>query len=249
MAHSHMDRRRRRTLLLNAGLLIAFFGIAIVTIQAQRYSGAGVSLADINESTGARSYYDLNHFIFKVFGDKFGLGLAGFLTGYISGGYYGLSLCLQLPFQWTCGLGSSMIVSLAAVRYLGLEEIVSRNYLVRMQNLTGWRGLEAWNSIFPWLASDLTFIGALLLFIPIGYYYARCWKEVYIYHNPVSAIMFAVLSMGLLFVPANNQLFMGIEPFVATVLLIIFWKALHRRYNYSETPETDLKPNLAKVQQ
>lgn len=219
--------------LLFAGLVvigtILFFGY----VQAERYAMLGVTPENFRVRSDGSQYYDTNHIIFRLFGERYGLGLAAILTSYLSAGYYGLSLTLQLPFQWTYGIGNSYFMSKLVSTIFGIENMYDRTYLSRMGEVFGRNGLRSWNTIFPWLASDFTFAGTILIFFFVGYIWQTSWLEVLRYKNPVSLVLFATISLGLVYVPANNQLFNGIDSYIATVCVLLFWIFNHKKYNYT----------------
>ena len=212
-------------------IAIAVFVVFISLVQIQRISALGFSSLDINQKMNARTAYDFDHPFFKIFGKELGLGFANFITGYLSGGYYGLSLCMKLPFVWTYGVGSSYSLTLFFEKFAGADAIFDHTYLARMEAVYGWRALSDWNTIFPWLASDFTFVGALFLFIPVGYIYGLAWKEVVKYRNPISLLMFAMLTVCVIFIPANNQLLHPVDGFIATAIIFFVWKFQHKKYN------------------
>ena len=78
-------------------------------------------------------------------------------------------------------------------------------YPYRVGNVTGW-DQSKWHSVFSWFASDLTFTGTLVLFSFIGFIYARAWKSVYQFYNPISMLLFSTLTLGLIFVPAKQSI-------------------------------------------
>lgn len=225
----------KRMKILFLCLLIGCAVVAIfAVVQSQRYAEIGVTAQNYVERSDGTTYYDLNNIVFKIFGTGLGFGI-GSVLGYLSGGYFGLSMTFKLPFVWTYGLGSSYFVSLVCDKFLGIP-IFQSTYLGRLSEL-GRNGLSSWNTIFPWLASDFTFLGALLLFVFVGYFFAFVWYEVLYYKNPVSIVMFGTLCLGFLYLPANNQLFHGIDSFIATVLTIFWWLWKHKKYNVMENYE------------
>lgn len=228
---SELKASQRRRLLRYVVIAGCLFIIYVVINQVQRYESIGVNVFNYGARTVNGIAYNSENIIFKVLGYKYGFGLALLLTGYMTSGYYGLSLCLQLPFVWTYGIGSSYILSMSLEKFFGLSNVYYSTYLHRMETSYGRLGADAWNSIFPWLASDYTFAGAILFFLPVGIIYAISWRETYIYKNPVSLLMFATISLGLIFVPANNQLFLGIDGFISTWIIGIYWSINHSKYN------------------
>lgn len=213
-------------------LLVMAVLIIYTLIQAQRYETIGITVENYGARSDGMQYFDENHLIFRILGDRIGLGLAIILTGYLSAGYYGLSLTFQLPFVWTYGIGNSYFMSKLLAQLLNIPEIYEKTYLNRMTIEFGRDGLRTWSTIFPWLASDFTFIGTLFIFIIIGYIWQLTWLEIIKYRNPVSLIMFSVISLGLIFVPANNQLLNSIDTFIATFITVIYWIGNHKKYNY-----------------
>ncbi len=224
--------RKNRIKIFVTIILVGILFISYVVInQVQRYEQIGVDVFNYGEKTVNGVYYDSDNFIFKIFGYRYGFGLSALLTGYLSAGYYGLSLCLKLPFKWTYGIGSSYILSKFLNEYLGLPYFYLDTYLNRMELQYGRMGAKAWNTVFPWLASDLTFLGALLLFIPIGVVFAIAWRETIQYENPISIVMVATIVLGLIYVPCNNQLFIGIDGFISTWVIIFYWIFNHNKFN------------------
>jgi len=234
LAIKMMDTKKIHTKkIVQKSFLLVMILITVFTfVQAQRYALIGVTAENYGIRAGGQMYFDTNHFIFRTLGNELGLGLAVLLTVYLSSGYYGLSLCFKLPFEWTYGIGNSYFMSKLVSVLFNTSEIYEKTYLNRMTEVFNRDGLRTWNTIFPWLASDFTFIGTLFLFIIIGYMWQTAWVEIIRYRNPISIVLFATISLGLVFVPANNQLLNSIDTFIATFFTILFWIFFHRKYNY-----------------
>lgn len=222
---------KRKIVFRNLAFLLCAVLILMSIIQSQRIDSMGLDVLDMNSHNSIRRTIDYTHWIFDLFPPFLAYGLTTILSGYIAAGYYGLSLCLSLPFVWTYGIGSSLSVTLLFEK-LNIAHVLNDTYLMRMQHELGWNGLSAWNSIFPWLASDITFVGAILIFIPVAYLFAVCWKEILLYRNPISMVVFVQLATGAIFIPANNQLFHGVDSFICNIILLGFWIAKHKSYNY-----------------
>ena len=146
----------------------------------------------------------LDSCIFDVFGQKLGFSLA-MLSQYLSAGYYGLSLALQQDFTWTWFLGQSYSLAVIFNRWFGFPFMYDLTYPVQVGLATGW-GASKWVSIFPWLASDWTYPGALVVLAFFAALYARVWRESIEYRNPFAILVFCLLNIGILYIPANNQL-------------------------------------------
>lgn len=224
------DKRTRRRVFI-AGIALFLIALAaFVWVQLMRYDALGIDVYNYYRRSSRQFTFDLSNPIFTLFGDRWGFGISIVLGAYLTSGFVGLSHCLQLPFVWTWGLGSSYTLSVIAEQWFGYNAYAD-TYLYRMEAETGRPGLSAWNTIFPWLASDLTFVGAVLVFIPVGIIYGIAWREVRDYQNPVSLLMVATITIGLVFVPANNQLFSGIDALVASSIMIWVWLRWHKDFN------------------
>lgn len=215
--------------------IIILIGVAILFLfafmQYKRYDIMGVNAYNYHlRSTGEYSY-NTDHIIFKIFGDELGFGLSTILGGYMSLGYYGLSLCMQIPFEWSYGIGNSYALT-RLLEKIGITGILEKTYLIRMQEHFGRNGLDAWNSIFPWLASDFTWIGALFVFFLIGATLAFTWKDILIHRNAFSFLMFTTLMILIFFIPANNAIVHGYDNLMSTLFIVVGWALFRKRYMY-----------------
>lgn len=181
--------------------------------------------------------YNTEHFVYTFFGPSIGMAIT-ILTFYLTNGYYGLSKSLSMTFHWTYGLGSSFALSSYASQYFGIENMVQYSYPMRAEAETGYPAKQYWSTVFPWLASDYTYLGCIVLVFIIARVYATAWKEAVEKKNFLSAMLFARLNIFWLFVPANNQLMQGRETMIATVLLVAAWLLFHKRCN-QEVPDID----------
>lgn len=207
-------------------LLAAFIGLA--AMQYSRLSSWGYSIYTYKTPDTELITDDL---FFSVFGEKAGLGMVSILSPYLSQGYYGLSLCLQLPFVWSYGVGGSHALT-QILGKIGFSGVYERTYLSRMEYTFGRSGLHQWNTIFPWLASDLTWTGAMVFMGAVGFIMARSWREVIENDNVISLIVLFLCAVLVLFIPANNQLFHGYDTIISTYFWLLFWVVFGKRYMY-----------------
>jgi hypothetical protein len=133
---------------------------------------------------------------------------------YATNGYAGLSAALDQNFEWTYGLGNSIALQGYANEYLGTD-ILPHTYMVRAEESTGWPAMMYWSTIFPWLASDITFAGCGVLFAFIGYVYPRIYCRAYYSRCAISTALLFYLNVLLIFVPCNNQLMQLRQQMVA----------------------------------
>lgn len=223
-------RKERAFSVTLTGLAIGAMGLSVLLlILYSRYSALDIDISNVNRFTHPLLEYDATHPVFSFLGDTAGFPVAVFCM-YLTGGYQGLSLAFDQPFVWTYGVGHSYALTILADKLLGLPVSVDASYPYRVGAATGWDEAK-WHSVFAWLASDMSFAGALLFFLVVAYLYAQCWKDAAAYGNPAAIMLFAVLNLGLAFVPANNQLLHSPEGYLSVVVLLVAWLSTRSAMN------------------
>jgi hypothetical protein len=222
-------QRRSSRLALTAFAVGTVGLLFLMLVLYSRYSALEIDIANINRVTHPLLEYDATHPLFALLGDTAGFSVAVFCM-YLTGGYQGLSLSFDQPFVWTHGVGHSYALTTLLDKVLGLPVSVSDSYPYRVGAATGWDEAK-WHSVFSWLASDLTFGGAIVFFFFVAYVYAQCWKEAVMHKNPVSILLFCVLNLGLAFVPANNQLLHSPESYLSVLLIFAVWISTRQMFN------------------
>ncbi|MDQ0072563.1 hypothetical protein J2W34_004368 [Variovorax boronicumulans] len=206
-------RWRRRGIFLLSLVVVVFIFFQLSRLNA--YDA-------LDYSGSSQASLDRDSLLFTLFGDQVGLGISLFIS-YISQGYYGLSLSLQLPFEWSYGMGNSFALTSYAEQYFGVSNIFEQTYPYRMEYVFNWPAKMYWHTIFPWLASDITFPGALALMFFVGRGYARSLIDGVVYESPLGICAFYLLTTFLLYLPANNQLMQTREMMIATVVVFASW--------------------------
>jgi hypothetical protein len=166
----------------------------------------------------------------SVLGTRAAEGVSATLF-YPTHGYLGLSHNLQVPFEWSYGLGSSMSVATFADRAMGIDPTEHPAYPYRTEAEEGWPALMYWATIYPWLASDLTFPGAALFMGLVGWLFARTWTDAVSTRRVLPTVIFAQLCLLIAYVPANNQLGLSPEAITGILTLIVLYalSAMSRR--------------------
>ena len=130
-------------------------------------------------------------------------GVVG-LSFYVTHGYYGLYLSLDKPFVPMFGVGHSLFLTQQAVRLTGNEQIAMMSYPKRIEE-DGWDALGLWSTIYPWIASDVSFPGTVAVVFLIGRLFALAWYDALSGRNPFAYGMLAQFAIMLFYFPANNQ--------------------------------------------
>ncbi|MDK3257131.1 hypothetical protein [Blastococcus capsensis] len=166
---------------------------------ADRYQGSGVAAA--------------------VLGPRLATGL-NVVIAYPTHGYLGLSKNLAQPFEFGGGLSGFPSIAGYKVQYLGGPDPMLRSYPLRTERATGWPARQYWGTVYPWLASVVSFPGVLGVMAVIGWAAARLWRAARSRADDLALILFCQLSVLLAYVPANNQLFENRYATIAVVTLV-----------------------------
>lgn len=155
----------------------------------------------------------------SVLGDVVGFGFAMF-SAYLVQGYYGLSLALSLDYEWTYGIGHSQPLQTLAGIFVDAQAIYEKGPMAQLQAV-GWHDRFVWSSIFPSLAGDVTFAGIPIVFFIMGILYGRSWSSALAKGGVDSIVLFALLTIVILYIPANNQIAQSFDLYFAAVFWLI----------------------------
>ena len=140
---------------------------------------------------------------------------------YFSGGYYGLSLTLQEPFVFCYGVGNSYFLE-GLSRHLVKTPIIQSTYPARIDTRR-WNFYGKWHSIYPWLASDLTFPGTVVLMFLIGRLFGLVWLDVAYCRNLWAVCLLPLVLVMLIYIPANNQVLAFSPAALPFFTLLVLW--------------------------
>ena len=111
------------------------------------------------------------------------------------------------------------------------------SYPSRTEAVTGWPAGKLWATVYPWLASDLTFPGAAVFMALVGWFMARMWIGARVERDPLSLVLFCQAAIFIAYVPANNQLMTARYTAVGLITLLIIYGA--RRVVGGSRPRLD----------
>lgn len=146
------------------------------------------------------------------------------LCRYLTSGYYGLSLCMSLPWIPTFGLGSSYgIIKLLDDHGTNINH---STYQYRAQQYN-WDENEQWHSMFSWLANDVSFVGVAFFMLLVGICFAKSFRDSIETNNPFAIMLVFYFTLMMFFAPCNNQIFQSTGTLFSFVLVMFCW--LHFR--------------------
>ncbi|MBN1958139.1 MAG: hypothetical protein JW773_08075 [Desulfuromonadales bacterium] len=233
IAKQAMTGRLTFATLMKVALVLCAGISVLLALLTYRYRAIGVSLANLNEKLHPLMHYQEIEFLNGILNKAIFFPIVMF-SGYLGQGYYGLALSLEQPFTWTCFAGSSYSVSVILNRFFGVEFWVTHNYPYLVGFATDWNQSK-WHTVFSWLASDLTFPGVIVFMGFIGFLYGRVWREILLYRNPLSVMVFAMMNIGWAYAPANNQLMHSPGALFTTLATLLVYFCFHVNFNVDPT--------------
>lgn len=146
------------------------------------------------------------------------------LSRYVVQGYYALSMALSSDSPSTLGVGHSMFLARNADNLFGTHYFVTQSLPGVLESQQGWGQFQLWHSIYPWIASDVGFVGTLLVMAAFGYLLARSWAISLTTGSPFWVAMLFLMLVLFYYVPANNQIFQTGETCVGFFLLLMMMR-------------------------
>lgn len=194
---------------------------------------------------GDISGFNPNPVVASLVGDQAARGLS-VTVAYPTQGYLGLSKNLETSFSWSGFRGSSRALDGYIEQYTGAPSAYETTYPARTEQRTGYPALMYWATIYPWLASDFTFPGTVLLMAVLGWWLARLWVEAAFRRRRLSVLLFAQLILLIAYIPANNQIglmrpgLIAFATLVATYTLVAIHRLLGRRLRPRRVPSSEV---------
>lgn len=209
-----------------AGAAAVFVFLMFVEILRQRYMAIGIGLDNIAEKVHPLIVWDQSSLVLELVSEDYALAFSMFLM-YLTNGLYGLYLSLTLPFEWTYFVGNSYSLGrIVEIAISSDKAVLEHTYPYRVGIIYGW-GFDKWHSLFAWLASDITFLGVLLIAPLFSFSYGRLWLQAIKASNPFAGPLFVYLSLGLIFSYANNQIMHTLAGVIVLLVLLTGWVLLH----------------------
>jgi hypothetical protein len=97
-------------------------------------------------------------------------------------------------------------------------------YPARLEADSGYSTAHYWHTIYPWIASDLTFPGAILFMGVMAFLLAEAWKDTRKGENPFALGFFTQIILMFFYIPANNGRLMYPEEALTFWGLLACWR-------------------------
>jgi len=221
---ARISTQEKRRFIIGGSLVMALFLVFFARGMATR-SGSGPLHGYF---TALQISADPENFIVRGLPPNAQVGVYG-LTIYLTQGYYALYLSLKEPFIPMFGIGHSMFLLNQVADFPDLAFVGQLPFPMRIEKYS-WNAYGLWSSIYPWIASDVSFPGTLLVVFIIGRLLAQSWLDTLRGENPFAVAAFAQFLIVLFYFPANNQVAQSGESWTAFVGTLILWLVTRRKY-------------------
>lgn len=147
--------------------------------------------------------------------------------GYFTHGYDYLARSLSLPFEGVAfGAGHSRFLTRNVVRVTGDETFLRRSYFFRLYQDSEFQ-LNWWMTVYPWIASDVTFPGTVVVMFLIAMAFGMTWADIRVGQNPSAVVLFTWLTYVMVSLPQGAPTQDG-PTFVAIYAVLIAWFVTRR---------------------
>lgn len=198
------------------GVTLWYFGV----LYSNR---GGYSSAGYNPVIG--QYPEPSHILSRMPQGEGKTLVLGMVT-YLTHGYYGLSLALTKKTENVgLGLSNSLFLQRNFARLTGSDYPARVSFASRLAEEDGYPVGNYWMSFYPWLASDVTWLGSILVVCLIGRCFATSWLDATKGRNPVAAIAFVLLAQIVYAFPMNNPLQDGAGLSKFWVWMIVYYSS------------------------
>ena len=160
--------------------------------------------------------------IANVIGD-WGAFALGITASYMSAGYYGLNLAMNLPFQSTLGTGFSPMIARYYELFSGDTTLYLNSYTYRMRAM-GWSDEYTWSTLMVWFANDVGFFGALVILFGLANLFGASWRDAVRANDDRAAIVFVLMFTTFIYLPANNQIGQTLDLSFAFLFWLFQWQ-------------------------
>lgn len=205
---------------LGAILFIFFLAFLVFFGAGQKQRAGGVGENGVFNTGSYLLEADRNSGLSKFLGEN-SVIIYESLTRYIGQGYYALSMSFDLETTSTFGFGNSMFFARNANSIFGTDHFTSGSIPGVLEEETGWGMMTLWHSIYPWMASDFGFVGALFVLCGFSYILSVSWGLSLKNKGPLWVVMNYFMIILFFYIPANNQIFQTAETAVAFVFLFV----------------------------
>ncbi len=215
--------KRRKTKLIF--LAVAAAVIVIGLFDKIMKSRGGISYWQMGFYNIGGIHINPNSVFFKILPSGFHQLLVS-LSGYLSQGYYGMSLSMRVPFKPMWGIGYSMAIQNVLKQFL--PTIANASYQVRIEQF-GWDSYTQWHTMYSWFANDVTYYGVIAVMLLFGFIFHKAYNDSLKLNNPFAKAMLYYFFLMAIFLPCNNQIGQTTYMLFSFFYVFIKWQLSKRK--------------------
>ncbi len=209
---------------LTVGVLV-FLACFLVYFSYSHISRVGADTASYAANPATQQQPDRNNWLLRLVPDSAQPGFLAF-TGYLTTGYYGLSLCLDREHEPMYGFGHSMFLTRNFSRFSHDDGFEQRSLPYIISEKDGFKYPVYWCTAYPYFLNDLGPIGTIALMFVFGALLAVTWSDVLGGRNPYAVVMFWMLAILAFYLPATNRMLQdGEGVFAFYIWLFVYLRA------------------------
>lgn len=178
----------------------------ILLWQSSQYNVGGIGL-------------DRESFVFRIIPSGLYMLIVS-LSSYLSQGYYGMSLSLNI--SWEPGFGLGHTKALQQLFSNMLKPVYHNTYQYRL-NGYGWDENVQWHTLYSWFANDFTYFGVILVVFLIGYVFCKAYSDSLVYNSPYAKLVTYYYVLMCIFIPCNNQVFQSTYVLFGFIGAMVLW--------------------------
>lgn len=145
------------------------------------------------------------------------------LSSYLTQGYNGLSLAMDLDYEFSYGIGHAAILMRLFDRFTGIN-VFENTYTYRLGTL-GWDSRYLWSSLYTWLANDVSFKFVFVVFLLLGGLFGMAARDAIKGGDDYGLIVLVFIILLLVYSPANNQLAVSLDMYFSWIFWLFLWLA------------------------
>ena len=217
---SSSELLRRSWKIAAFAVVFLVFAQSLFTDRKQQRLGGFVSRTSVC-ANNSRICADLDNPLISWLPVRQRFGVTVFILSTCSG-YYGLELAMEKPFDTSFGLGHSPATLSLYEAATGDTTLHKRTYTYR-NGADGWSEEYYWSTLIAWIANDVGFFGAVFVLALIGFMWGKWWREAAAGMSDPAAVLFALTTTMIFYLPANDQVLASYEGYTIYVTWIAIW--------------------------
>ena len=207
-------------------ILLSVIGVGAVVLLFDKImkSRGGIAYWQTGSYNIGGIYINDDSVFFKIVPSSFHQLLVS-LAGYLTQGYYGMSLSMRVPWKPMWGVGHSMALQNMLNSFIpGLSDA---SYQVRIEKY-GWDSYIQWHTMYSWFANDISYYGVLVVMFLFGYIFHKALRDTLELNNPYAKLTLYYMFLMAVFLPCNNQLAQSSYLLFSFVYVFIKWQISKR---------------------